>query len=84
MVALVVGLGLQGTVGKTWPIAPDRGVETFRALRVDRVIYARRIAVASHDEIGELVREFDNMAGAIQEREQRLRGGQQLLRWRQG
>jgi two-component system NtrC family sensor kinase len=55
-------------------------LRTLRPLRVLRARaqqvaggdYARRIAVASHDEIGELVREFDLMAAAIQEREQRL------------
>jgi signal transduction histidine kinase len=34
--------------------------------------YARRAGVPAHDEIGELVREFEAMAAAIQEREQRL------------
>jgi two-component system NtrC family sensor kinase len=43
-----------------------------RAQQVAGGDYARRIAVSSHDEIGELVREFDVMAAAIQEREQRL------------
>jgi len=55
-------------------------LRTLRPLRVLRARarqvaggdYARRTAVASHDEIGELVREFDAMAAAIQEREQRL------------
>jgi two-component system NtrC family sensor kinase len=55
-------------------------LRTLRPLRVLRARaqqvaggdYARRIAVSSHDEIGELVREFDLMAAAIQEREQRL------------
>jgi len=43
-----------------------------RAQQVAGGDYARRAAVSSHDEIGELVREFDVMAAAIQEREQRL------------
>jgi signal transduction histidine kinase len=43
-----------------------------RAQQVAGGDYARRVAVPSHDEIGELVREFDVMAAAIQEREQRL------------
>ena len=34
--------------------------------------YAQRTGVTSHDEIGDLAREFDAMAAAIQEREQRL------------
>ena len=43
-----------------------------RAQQVAVGDYGRRTGVAAHDEIGELVREFDAMAGAIQEREQRL------------
>ena len=43
-----------------------------RAQQVAGGDYGRRIGAASHDEIGELVREFDAMAAAIQEREQRL------------
>ncbi len=34
--------------------------------------YARRTGVTSRDEIGDLAREFDAMADAIEEREQRL------------
>ena len=34
--------------------------------------YTQRTGVTSHDEIGDLAREFDAMADAIQEREQRL------------
>jgi two-component system, NtrC family, sensor kinase len=34
--------------------------------------YAQRTGVTSHDEIGDLAREFDAMADAIQERERRL------------
>ncbi|HVR60828.1 MAG TPA: ATP-binding protein, partial [Polyangia bacterium] len=55
-------------------------VRTLRPLRVLRTRvrelaagdYARRTGVASHDEIGDLAREFDAMAGALQEREQQL------------
>jgi signal transduction histidine kinase len=43
-----------------------------RAQQVAGGDYGRRIGAASHDEIGELVREFDVMSAAIQEREQRL------------
>jgi two-component system NtrC family sensor kinase len=43
-----------------------------RARQVAGGDYARRTGVPQHDEIGELVREFDAMAAAIQEREQRL------------
>lgn len=34
--------------------------------------YGQRMGVTSHDEIGDLAREFDSMAAALQEREQRL------------
>jgi two-component system NtrC family sensor kinase len=34
--------------------------------------YGQRMGVTSHDEIGDLAREFDTMAAALQEREQRL------------
>ena len=43
-----------------------------RAREVAGGDYARRVGVSSRDEIGELAREFDVMAAAIQEREQRL------------
>src|SRR5262245_33117913 len=48
------------------------GVLRERAREVAGGDYARRTGVTSHDEIGDLAREFDAMAGAIQEREQRL------------
>ena len=43
-----------------------------RARQVAGGDYAQRTGVTSQDEIGDLAREFDAMAGAIQEREQRL------------
>jgi signal transduction histidine kinase len=48
------------------------GVLRERAREVAGGDYARRTGVTSHDEIGDLAREFDAMAGAIEEREQRL------------
>lgn len=55
-------------------------VRTLRPLRVLRELarqiaggeYARRTGIASRDEIGDLAREFDAMAAAIEEREHRL------------
>jgi signal transduction histidine kinase len=43
-----------------------------RARQVAGGEYTERTGVTSHDEIGDLAREFDAMADAIQEREQRL------------
>jgi signal transduction histidine kinase len=48
------------------------GVLRARAREVAGGDYARRTGVTSHDEIGDLAREFDVMAAAIEEREQRL------------
>jgi signal transduction histidine kinase len=48
------------------------GVLRERAREVASGDYARRTGVTSHDEIGDLAREFDAMAGAIEEREHRL------------
>ena len=48
------------------------GVLRRRARQVAGGEYAERTGVTSHDEIGDLAREFDVMADAIQEREQRL------------
>jgi signal transduction histidine kinase len=78
--ALQMALGL-GIAGLT--IAAAAFLFTLRTLRPLGVLrerarevaggdYARRTGVTSHDEIGDLAREFDAMAGAIEEREQRL------------
>jgi two-component system, NtrC family, sensor kinase len=75
---MAVGLGIVGLA-----IAAAAFVFTARTLRPLRVLrararevaggeYARRTGVTSHDEIGDLAREFDAMAAAIEEREQRL------------
>jgi signal transduction histidine kinase len=69
------GLGLLLAVGAALVM-----VRTLRPLRVlrehSRQIaggdYARRTGIASRDEIGDLAREFDAMAAAIEEREHRL------------
>ena len=69
------GLGLLLAVGAALVM-----LRTLRPLRVLREHtrqiaggdYARRTAIASRDEIGDLAREFDAMAAAIEEREHRL------------
>src|SRR5450631_157897 len=48
------------------------GVLRRRARQVAEGEYTQRTGVTSHDEIGDLAREFDAMADDIQEREQRL------------
>jgi two-component system, NtrC family, sensor kinase len=48
------------------------GVLRRRARQIAAGEYTERTGVTSHDEIGDLAREFDAMADAIQEREQRL------------
>src|SRR5450432_204780 len=75
---MALGLGITGLA-----IAAAAFLFTLRTLRPLRVLrararevaagdYARRTGVTSHDEIGDLAREFDAMAGAIEEREQKL------------
>jgi signal transduction histidine kinase len=75
---MALGLGITGLA-----IAAAAFIFTLRTLRPLRVLrararevaggdYARRTGVTSHDEIGDLAREFDVMAGAIEEREHRL------------
>lgn len=72
---VLTGLGLVLAVGAALMV--------FRTLRPLRVLrehtqqiaggdYARRTGITSRDEIGELAREFDAMAAAIEEREHRL------------
>jgi signal transduction histidine kinase len=72
---LLSGLGLLLAVGAALVM-----LRTLRPLRVLREHtrqiaggdYARRIGLGSRDEIGDLAREFDAMAAAIEEREHRL------------
>ena len=75
---MALGLGIAGLA-----IAAAAFLFTLRTLRPLRVLrararevaggdYARRTGVTSHDEIGDLAREFDAMAGAIEEREQKV------------
>jgi two-component system NtrC family sensor kinase len=75
---MALGLGITGLV-----IAGAAFLFTLRTLRPLRVLrtrarevaggdYAKRTGVTSHDEIGDLAREFDVMAAAIEEREQKV------------
>jgi len=75
---MALGLGITGLA-----IAAAAFLFTLRTLRPLSVLrararevaggdYARRTGVTSHDEIGDLAREFDAMAGAIEEREHKL------------
>ena len=75
---VALGLGFAGLI-----LAVVSFLFIFRTLRPLRVLrarvrevakgdYARRTGVVSHDEIGDLAREFDAMAGALLEREQQL------------
>jgi len=68
-VGLLIGVGAFVIILRT--LQPLRTLRA-RAQQVAGGDYGRRIGAASHDEIGELVREFDTMSAAIQEREQRL------------
>jgi two-component system NtrC family sensor kinase len=75
---MALGLGIAGLViacaAFLFTLRTLRPLGTLRA-RAREVAggdYARRTGVTSRDEIGDLAREFDAMAGAIEEREQRL------------
>jgi two-component system, NtrC family, sensor kinase len=61
-----------GTFLFTWRTLRPLGVLRTRARQLAGGEYAQRTGVTSRDEIGDLAREFDAMADAIQEREQRL------------
>jgi signal transduction histidine kinase len=61
-----------GTFLFTWRTLRPLGVLRRRARQLAGGDYAQRTGVTSRDEIGDLAREFDAMADAIQEREQRL------------
>ncbi|HVZ74252.1 MAG TPA: ATP-binding protein [Polyangia bacterium] len=75
---MAVGLGIAGLAIAgaafffTMRTLRPLGVLRARARAVAGGDYARRTGVASHDEIGDLAREFDVMAGAIEEREQKV------------
>jgi two-component system, NtrC family, sensor kinase len=74
--AIVLGAGGLAVAGVvfifTMRTLRPLGVLRARARQVAGGDYARRTGVTSHDEIGDLAREFDAMAGALEEREHRL------------
>jgi two-component system NtrC family sensor kinase len=74
--AVLLGLGgLLGALGAAlWLFRTLRPLQVLR-LRARQLAggdYGRRIGLGTRDEIGDLAREFDGMAQALQEREQRL------------
>jgi len=75
-IALLLGLaGLIAALGATaFTVRTLRplGILGGRARAVASGDYARRTGVSSRDEIGDLAREFDAMAAALEERESRL------------
>ena len=75
-VALAVGvLGLVSAVGAVfmmWRTLRPLHVLRARARQIAGGDYGQRTGVRSHDEIGDLARELDAMADAVEEREHRL------------
>jgi signal transduction histidine kinase len=72
---LLGGVGFAVAVGAAflmWRTLRPLQVLRMRARQIASGDYARRIGLRSRDEIGDLAREFDAMAGALEEREQRL------------
>lgn len=73
VVLAVVGLLVAGGAALfLWMTLRPLQVLRQRARQIAGGDYGARVAVGLRDEIGDLAREFDAMAGAIQEREQRL------------
>ncbi len=74
--AILLGLaGLLGAFGAAlslWRTLRPLQVLRLRARQLAGGDYGRRIGLRTRDEIGDLAREFDNMAQALDEREQRL------------
>ncbi len=73
--SVVGGLGLliaALAAGFMWRTLRPLGVLRARAREIAGGEYARRTGVSSRDEIGDLARELDAMAAALEEREQRL------------
>jgi two-component system, NtrC family, sensor kinase len=69
------GAGLLAAIGAAlWLWRTLRPLQELRlkARRIASGDYGKRIGIYSRDEIGDLAREFDGMAWALQEREQRL------------
>ena len=74
--AILLGLaGLLGAFGAAlslWRTLRPLQVLRLRARQLAGGDYGRRIGLRTRDEIGDLAREFDGMAQALEEREQRL------------
>jgi two-component system NtrC family sensor kinase len=74
--AVLLGLaGLLGAFGAAfslWRTLRPLQVLRLRAQQLAGGDYGRRIGLRTRDEIGDLAREFDSMAQALEEREQRL------------
>jgi two-component system NtrC family sensor kinase len=72
---LLGGVGLLFAVGAAlfmWRTLRPLHVLRMHARQIAGGDYGRRIVATSHDEIGDLAREFDAMGRAIEERERRL------------
>jgi two-component system, NtrC family, sensor kinase len=65
-------LGALGALAWLWRALRPLQALRLRARRIASGDYAQRIGLHSRDEIGDLAREFDSMAWALEEREQRL------------
>jgi two-component system NtrC family sensor kinase len=77
-VTMAIFLGVAGFLGALgalfwlWRALRPLQALRLRARRIASGDYAERIGLHSRDEIGDLAREFDSMAWALEEREQRL------------
>ena len=77
-VRAAIFLGLAGLIGalgaalSLWRTLRPLWELRLRARQLAGGDYGRRIGLRTRDEIGDLAREFDNMAQALEEREQRL------------
>ena len=77
-VSMAISLGVAGLLGalgaalSLWRTLRPLEELRVRARRIAGGDYTQRIGLHSQDEIGDLAREFDGMAWALEEREQRL------------
>jgi signal transduction histidine kinase len=77
-VSMAIALGVAGLLAalgaalSLWRTLRPLEALRVRARRIASGDYAQRIGLHSQDEIGDLAREFDGMAWALEEREQRL------------
>jgi two-component system, NtrC family, sensor kinase len=77
-VSMAIALGIAGLLGalgaalSVWRTLRPLEELRVRARRIAGGDYSQRIGLHSRDEIGDLAREFDGMAWALEEREQRL------------